>query len=166
MLVNRERGAKAPVFEISGARKSLSEDVRARQRRYIISMSVRTVCFLLAVVFSGPLRWAMLAGAVLLPYIAVVVANGGRSRHQGDPPASQVVPPQEHRAIEPPSAAVLTSAERHDIRIVPEDAWIVPDEAPEPRVRDVPGEVVEPAPDGAGVAASATSDAPPEGNRQ
>lgn len=141
MLVNRDQGAKAPVFEISGARKSLTDDVRGRQRRYVLSMSIRTVCFLLAVIFSGPLRWVFLAGAVLLPYVAVVIANGGRSR-AGDAPVSQIVPPQTHRAIEAPPEAVLTSAERHDIKATAEDAWIVPDDAPADSARSAgPGGV-------------------------
>ncbi|WP_308268723.1 DUF3099 domain-containing protein [Yinghuangia soli] len=185
--MNREHGAKAPVFEISGARKSLTEDVRGRQRRYVLSMSIRTVCFLLAVVLSGPLRWVMLAGAVLLPYVAVVVANGGRSK-AGDAPLSQVVPPQAHRAIEAPPEAVLTSAERHDIKVTPEDAWIVPDDADpgaaksaghggvwvttvagtaEHVVRDAPGQGrAEAGPEGPAKPAPGTADGPPEGNRQ
>lgn len=125
--VNHERGGKASVYRISGARKGLTEDVRARQRRYVISMSVRTLCFLLAVVFTGPLRWAMLAGALLLPYVAVVIANAGREPNS-DPPPALSVPPQPHKAIEAPPEAVLTSAERHDIRVVPDDAWIVSDD--------------------------------------
>lgn len=128
MQVNRAKSAKAAVFQISGARKGLTEDVRGRQRRYVISMSVRTVCFLLAVVCTGPLRWTMLAGAVLLPYVAVVIANAGREPTRDRPPA-QTVPPQPHRAVEAPPSAVLTSAEQHDIRVVPEDSWIVPDAA-------------------------------------
>ena len=65
----------APVYKITGVRRGLTEDVGARQKRYLISMGVRTLCFLLAVVTSGWLRWAFIAGAVLLPYIAVVLAN-------------------------------------------------------------------------------------------
>ncbi|NUU23227.1 MAG: DUF3099 domain-containing protein [Streptomycetaceae bacterium] len=158
-MVNRERGAKAakaPVYRISGARKGLSEDVRGRQRRYVVSMSVRTVCFLLAVIFSGPLRWVFLAGALLLPYIAVVVANAGREP-TSDPPLPRVVP-QTHRAIEAPPEAVLTGSERTDIRVVPEDAWIVPDAPAEPGGK-APG-------DEAGDAPPGRSDGPPEGNRQ
>jgi hypothetical protein len=40
-------------------------------------MSVRTVCFILAVVFDGWLRWTMAAAAIVLPYVAVVMANAG-----------------------------------------------------------------------------------------
>lgn len=163
MLVKRVRSAKAPVYRISGARKGLSEDIRGRQRRYVISMSVRTVCFLLAVLLTGPLRWVMLAGALFLPYIAVVIANAGREPTSDPPPPA--VPPVAHRAIEPPPEAVLPRAERHDIHVMPEDAWIVPDDAGDdagdtadtpdnPPGRNGPGDAARP------------PDEPPEGNPQ
>ena len=43
-------------------------------------MGVRTVCFLGAVVAGGWLRWVLIAGALVLPYLSVVLANGGRER--------------------------------------------------------------------------------------
>ncbi|MBV2151338.1 DUF3099 domain-containing protein [Kitasatospora sp. SUK 42] len=76
------------VFRITGARSSLTEDVRGRQRRYVISMLVRTLCVLLAVVLWDVQRWlafTALAGAVLLPYFAVLIANAGRERAPGLP---------------------------------------------------------------------------------
>lgn len=76
------------VYRITGARSSLTEDVRGRQRRYVASMLLRTVCVLLAVVLWDVQRWlafAALAGAVLLPYFAVLVANAGRERAPGLP---------------------------------------------------------------------------------
>ncbi|MEV7603297.1 DUF3099 domain-containing protein [Kitasatospora sp. NPDC089797] len=76
------------VYRITGARSSLSEDVRGRQRRYVISMLVRTLCVLLAVVLWDVQRWlafAALAGGVLLPYFAVLIANAGRERAPGLP---------------------------------------------------------------------------------
>ena len=66
------------VYDITSAQKSLRTDQPARQRRYFISMMVRTACFILTVILPSPFRWFALAGAVFLPYIAVVVANAGR----------------------------------------------------------------------------------------
>jgi hypothetical protein len=66
------------VYDITSAQKSLSNDQPGRQRRYFISMMVRTACFILTVILPSPYRWFALAGAVFLPYIAVVVANAGR----------------------------------------------------------------------------------------
>ncbi|MDH6706212.1 small neutral amino acid transporter SnatA (MarC family) [Kitasatospora sp. MAA19] len=76
------------VFRITGARSSLTDDVRGRQRRYVVSMLLRTVCVLLAVVLWDVQRWlafAALAGGVLLPYFAVLIANAGRERAPGLP---------------------------------------------------------------------------------
>ncbi len=41
-------------------------------------MSIRAVCIVLAFVVPGPLRWVFIAGAVVLPYVAVVIANAGQ----------------------------------------------------------------------------------------
>jgi len=62
---------------ISNVGYSLSIDQTARQRRYFISMMIRTFCFILAVVLPSPWRWVALIGAVTLPYIAVIAANAG-----------------------------------------------------------------------------------------
>lgn len=49
-------------------------------RKYLFSMGLRTICFVLAVVFTGPARWVCVVLAVILPYIAVVVANATTKR--------------------------------------------------------------------------------------
>jgi hypothetical protein len=66
------------VYDITSAPQGLSTDQSARQRRYFISMMIRTACFILTVLLPSPFRWFALLGAVTLPYIAVVVANAGR----------------------------------------------------------------------------------------
>jgi Flp pilus assembly protein TadB len=63
---------------ITTARKSVADDQASRVRGYVISMTIRIICFLLAVVTTGVLRWLFVAGALVIPYIAVVFANGGR----------------------------------------------------------------------------------------
>lgn len=77
-----------PVYSITGARRSLSDDVRTREIRYVLSMSVRTLCLILAIIVPyWPVRALLLVGAVILPYIAVVIANGGRSDGGSQPEA-------------------------------------------------------------------------------
>jgi len=66
------------IFDITSAPNGLSADQAARQKRYFISMMVRTLCFILTVILPSPFRWFALVGAVFLPYVAVVVANAGR----------------------------------------------------------------------------------------
>ena len=71
----RREDQSTPV-RITTAATSHHADIAARQRRYVISMGIRTVCFIAAVaVGPGWLRWVRVAAALLLPYVAVVLAN-------------------------------------------------------------------------------------------
>ncbi|MFF8863827.1 DUF3099 domain-containing protein [Streptomyces sp. NPDC015139] len=82
-MTRKQHGGSAQVFRITGARTGLAEDVRGRQRRYVISMSIRTVSVILAATLWNVERYvavvALVFGAVL-PYVAVVIANAGRER--------------------------------------------------------------------------------------
>ncbi len=66
------------IFEITNAPLALTRDQAGRQKRYFISMMIRTACFILTVILPSPYRWISLAGAAGLPYFAVVIANAGR----------------------------------------------------------------------------------------
>lgn len=80
-----------------------SLDVEERQKRYTITMIVRTACFLLFLVVPGWWKIVALAGAAVIPAFAVVLANGEdhRATHYAsdddtvDPlalPAAEVIP--------------------------------------------------------------------------
>ncbi|MFK4150133.1 DUF3099 domain-containing protein [Streptomyces sp. NPDC004065] len=74
-------GGNVQVFRITGARTGLQEDVRGRQRRYVISMTIRTLSVILAVSLWNVERYVAVVALVLggiLPYVAVVIANAGR----------------------------------------------------------------------------------------
>lgn len=73
--------AKRPRTHITDADESHEADTRARSQRYLVSMSIRMVCFVLAIVTTGWVRWACVAGAVLLPWIAVQIANAGKENN-------------------------------------------------------------------------------------
>ncbi len=77
------------VHTITAAQRGLSQEQTGRTRRYLISMGIRTVCVLAAIVVPGWPRWFLIAGAVALPYLAVVIANAGR---ENDEPGSMGVP--------------------------------------------------------------------------
>jgi hypothetical protein len=94
------RRPQPTVYSVSGARPGTSDDLAHRQKRYLISMGIRTACFLLAIVLTGPLRWICVVAALILPYIAVVMANAVGTPAPAQPAA--YVPPQ----------AALDSAER------------------------------------------------------
>src|SRR3954464_10416938 len=69
---------------ITTAASSAEADISARQRRYVISMAIRTICFVGAIVVGqGWLRWVLVAAALLLPYVAVVMANATMTKDDG-----------------------------------------------------------------------------------
>jgi len=75
---------KSVIPSITTAGAGLSVDQAARQKRYFISMMIRTVCFILTVLLPSPYRWFALVGALTLPYIAVIAANAGRETIKKD----------------------------------------------------------------------------------
>jgi len=66
---------------ITTAAASRDDDIRARQHRYLFSMGIRTVCFVAAVIVGeGWVMWVLIVAALLLPYVAVVMANAATSK--------------------------------------------------------------------------------------
>jgi Flp pilus assembly protein TadB len=87
-MARTRRGAPAPI-RITTASTNASADIAARQRRYLIAMGVRTLCFLavaaIAITHVGPgwLPWIFVVAAVVLPYVAVVMANAADTKSDG-----------------------------------------------------------------------------------
>jgi len=94
------------VFAVTGLPASLRDDQDARLRRYLVSMGIRTACFILAVVAIVMLHWTvvgwiLVVAAMVLPYVAVVMANATRSlrsTYRGtvtpdNPTPAQLLPP-------------------------------------------------------------------------
>ncbi|MER5886318.1 DUF3099 domain-containing protein [Streptomyces sp. NPDC001941] len=103
----------AEVFRITGARQGLADDVRGRQRRYVISMLVRTLSVIGAAVLWNVERHVAivcLALGVLLPYVAVVIANAGRENAPGLP--STFVPAPVRPALPAPEPVADERTER------------------------------------------------------
>lgn len=78
-----------PPVNITSARSSRSDEIKHRQTRYLISMGIRTVCFVVAVLTPSPYRWGFVAAALILPYVAVVIANTSYRREVAGPPGYQ-----------------------------------------------------------------------------
>jgi hypothetical protein len=69
---------------------SRTAEIRERERRYVITMLFRAVCFVAAtLLFHGAARWFAIGVAIMLPWLAVVLANAPKRR------------PSEHAAYEP-----------------------------------------------------------------
>lgn len=72
---------------ITDAAASHDEQFAARKRRYVLLMSARLVLFVLAAVTYTVSPWAavgLLAFSVPLPWMAVLIANGGPVRRSDD----------------------------------------------------------------------------------
>ncbi len=67
------------VVSVTTARMSHTEDLALRQKRYMLTQSVRIVCVILGVAVPAPLpvRMLLFSGAVFLPWFGVVMANAG-----------------------------------------------------------------------------------------
>ncbi|WP_053666123.1 DUF3099 domain-containing protein [Streptomyces sp. MMG1121] len=75
-----------PAESITRARTGLTHDLRGRQRRYLVAMLVRSAC--VVVMAATWNRWPVvavsaLAGAVVIPYVAVVVAQAHWRQQRG-----------------------------------------------------------------------------------
>ncbi len=90
-------------IRITSATRSHSADVSGRQRRYLISMAVRTACFLLAVVFAGTfIMWVFILASFVLPYVAVVMANA-QAQTDPDPEPDSLFDPVRPELGPPPA---------------------------------------------------------------
>jgi hypothetical protein len=101
--VSRSRHPDVPL--VTEAQPSLSADIAARQRRYLIMMGIRVGCFALTItLFVAGAGWFAAipaVGAIAIPYFAVVIANGGRElastrgfrEYQAPLPARYIPPP-------------------------------------------------------------------------
>ena len=82
--------ADEPVL-ITTAPPNPAAERHARERRYLITMGIRLVCFILAIVlFSVGLRFVAafaVAGSLILPWIAVIAANAGPRRGAAGAPS-------------------------------------------------------------------------------
>lgn len=86
----RRSSASTPeAVVVSGARRSRHDDIAHRQRKYLLTMSVRTAAFVAAVaLFVAGLRWvaaAVLALSLLAPIAGVIIANNHVRSPEGRP---------------------------------------------------------------------------------
>jgi hypothetical protein len=72
------------VHRITDAGVPLSQEQAGRTRMYFVTMGIRSLCFVGAVLAPSPWRWVLAVGAIVLPYFAVVLANAGRERADGE----------------------------------------------------------------------------------
>ena len=65
---------------ITDAQTGTSADLASRQFRYLLAMGFRVACFVAMIWVPSPFRWILLGAAVVLPYVAVLIANQADQR--------------------------------------------------------------------------------------
>jgi len=124
------RGGRIP--RITDARSAHTDEMHARMVKYTVSMSIRMVCLFLLFFVHGWMLWVVVAGAVVLPWFAVIIANGGSdSGNMGadspyEAPAPQQLEANVSPAPETPGTTVLSGE-------------IIDDDGPSGRGTQAPG---------------------------
>ena len=83
-----KRQAHRPIV-ITDASRSQDDQLRTRQVRYVVMMSIRVVCLIVGAVLASyqvPLLWLWLPlcglGMILIPWLAVLLANDRPPKEQ------------------------------------------------------------------------------------
>ncbi len=105
--MRKPRQGQVPVTVITAAEPSQAEQLRSRQKRYLIMMGTRVLCLLGAAAAYGlEVMWAVpifVVGLVTLPWMAVLIAND-RPPLKASRFRRGTVTPVPDRAIEAPKA--------------------------------------------------------------
>jgi len=81
-------GSRDEPVLVTTAPVSPGDERRTRERRYLITMAVRVVAFVVAIVFAtGWIRVIAVILALVLPWVAVVLANAGPTRGAAETPS-------------------------------------------------------------------------------
>lgn len=104
---------REPVYVVTSARSGQRDEIGGRERRYAFAMAIRSLCFI-----GGVIAWQtidawlgaiLFAGAIVLPYTSVVLANAGVRRHATG--ADLLTNPRAHGAPPPSKRPVSDAAE-------------------------------------------------------
>jgi hypothetical protein len=88
----QERPQLSKPQSVTSVGQSPDEERRERMTKYLISQIVRVACIILAVFVQGWMMWVFFAGAIFLPYFAVVLANAQGQGKMTTKPTAVVAP--------------------------------------------------------------------------
>jgi Protein of unknown function (DUF3099) len=113
-----------PVYGITTAEEALSADIGRRQKQYLLTMGFRVVAILVVVCVPGigwPLKIVLAVVATVIPFIAVVRANG--SPEPDADPTNLLLAPPGPPAIEGRDFALGSAQEFYPGESVPSDPF-------------------------------------------
>lgn len=131
----------AEVVSITDAGAAHSDEIRSRMIKYAVAMGIRMVCLGLLFVLDGWFKLIAVAGAVFLPWFAVIIANGGDkaetpSDHLIGMPLQAALPAEPTEDAADPAGSDPADAPSSDSEDSPEDGSGM----------IIQGEIVEPGP--------------------
>jgi hypothetical protein len=74
--------------------------------KYTLAMTIRVVCIVAAMFVEGWLMWLAFAGAIFLPYFAVVLANAQGPKPGEISKVTQVIRPVDSAQIPDPTTKI------------------------------------------------------------
>lgn len=78
--MSKQPDEKPEVLSITDVPESHTDEMHRRMVKYTLAMGIRLACLLLFFFIDAWFRWFFVAGAVFLPWIAVIIANGGSDK--------------------------------------------------------------------------------------
>ncbi len=94
------------VYNVSSVGINPEYERKRRMIRYTVAMTIRVVCLVLGMFVQGWLMWVCFIGAILLPYIAVILANDVQVKSDAQAPLPvlaerKVIESSEFRVVDP-----------------------------------------------------------------
>ena len=83
----------AKAQSITTVSESPDDERKSRMLKYTLAMTIRVVCIVVAMFVEGWLMWLAFAGAIFLPYFAVVLANAQGPKPGEISKVTQVIKP-------------------------------------------------------------------------
>jgi hypothetical protein len=78
---------------ITTVSESPDDERKSRMLKYTLAMTIRVICIVVAMFVEGWLMWLAFAGAIFLPYFAVVLANAQGPKPGQISKVTQVIKP-------------------------------------------------------------------------
>jgi predicted tellurium resistance membrane protein TerC len=98
----------AQAQSVTSIDQSPEDERKSRMIRYTIAMVVRVICLIVGMFVSGWLMWICFAGAIFLPYFAVIIANAQGGGKKGQQATSVLI---ESKTIEASDFKIVDAAQ-------------------------------------------------------
>ena len=96
----------AKTQSITTVSESPDDERKSRMLKYTLAMTIRVVCIVVAMFVDGWLMWLAFAGAIFLPYFAVVLANAQGPKPGEISRVTQVIKPVDASPSTEPTAKI------------------------------------------------------------